>query len=106
MGQVRPISEAEFTVQVIALAQLHRWLVTHFRPGRTAGGWRTAVSGDGKGFPDLVLVRRRVLWVELKTGRGKATPEQERWLDSLRQAGQEVYLWKPLAWEEIKKILE
>src|SRR5215813_9770420 len=37
-----------------------------------ATGWRTAVSGDGAGFPDLLLVRaERLVVAELKVGRGQ-----------------------------------
>jgi hypothetical protein len=46
------------------------WRAAHFRPARTAKGWRTPVAADGAGFPDLVLVRRtRIVAAELKSGR-------------------------------------
>src|SRR5262245_27573014 len=63
-------SEAGFMRTVIQLAQVCGWRVAHFRPARTAHGWRTAVRGEGKGFPDLLLVRGEELLVaELKVGR-------------------------------------
>ena len=68
---------------IIAAAELHGWLVHHGRPARTNAGWRTAVSGN-VGFPDLVLARNGVvLFLELKSERGRLTPDQTGWLEHL-----------------------
>lgn len=106
------ITENEFTAQVIQLAQACGWRVAHFRPARTATGWRTAVQGDGKGFPDLVLAhkeRGRVIFAELKVGNNKPSPEQNDWLQTLAavsiSAGVSVYLWTPDDWPEIEREL-
>lgn len=98
------LSEAEFTTQVIAFARLHRWRVAHFRPGRTKdGGWRTAVQGDGAGYPDLVMLRGACLLVaELKVGKNKPTPAQLEWLEAWRAVGAEVHVWTPAHWPEIE----
>ncbi len=101
-----PISEAEFQTQVMQFAKLHGWRVAHFRPGLTKDGrWRTAVSGDGKGFLDLVLVRERVIFAELKTERGQLTPEQLAWAAVLEMAGQTVCVWRPSDWAGIEQTL-
>ena len=99
-------SEEDFGKTVIELAQLYDWLVSHFRPGRTLQGWRTAIQGD-KGFPDLVLVRSpRVIFAELKSERGRLTPEGKAWKELLEQCpGVEYYLWRPEDWEEIELVL-
>jgi hypothetical protein len=101
------ITEKEFTSQVIQLARLFGWRVSHFRPAQTRHGWRTAVSGDGAGFPDLVMVRGgRMIVAELKVGRNKATAEQNRWLDAFRAVpGCRVYLWFPCDWPMIERVL-
>lgn len=57
------------------------------------------------GFPDWVLVRERVIYVELKREKGKPSAEQVVWLDGLARAGAEVYLWKPSDLAEIGTIL-
>jgi hypothetical protein len=95
------ITEADFTAQVIALAQLCKWSVCHFRPAKTAKGWRTAIEGDA-GFPDIIACRngRRIL-AELKVGNGKPTPEQLRWLKAW---GSDAYLWYPRDWDKIVEL--
>ena len=99
---------------VIRLGKLRGWIVAHFRPGRTAKGWATPVQADGKGFPDLFMLRparrkgdcSRVIGAELKVGKNQPTPEQRRWLDAMRAVGIEVRLWRPEDWPEIEKTLE
>ena len=101
-------TEAGFTKAVIDLAKVNGWLTAHFRPAMTrAGKWITAVQGDGKGFPDLVLVRgTRLIFAELKVGKNKPTPEQFEWLARLMGAGAECYVWRPEQWDEIVARLE
>ncbi len=77
-------SEAEFQQAVINLAKLHGWRVMHTRPALTrAGRWATPLQGH-PGFVDLVLAKEgRVWFLELKSAKGKATPEQQEWLSAL-----------------------
>jgi hypothetical protein len=100
------LTEAEFTRMVLQLARLHQWRTAHFRPGRTARGWRTAVQGDGKGFPDLILLRGDdMLVAELKADAGRLTVEQGLWLAAFRRAGVDVRIWTPACWPEIEQTL-
>lgn len=112
------INEATFQAQVIELAHLYDWHVAHFRGVRVQranGGIRfmTPVQADGAGFPDLVLVRPpRLIFVELKTEKGKPTDNQQLWIDLLKQcffsgieSPVEVYVWRPSSWNNITKIL-
>jgi len=81
-------------VGIIDLAHLHGWRVAHFRPARTAAGWRTPVAGDGVGCPDLIMVRGpRLIAAELKSKGGDLTVEQIAWLASVD--GIEVHTWRP-----------
>lgn len=73
-------------------------------------GWRLCYhtlrsKGSKAGFPDRVLVRERIVYVELKSMTGKPTEAQVEWLDGLAKAGGECYLWKPSDLDEIGKIL-
>lgn len=99
------LTEAQLSEQVTALADLCGWRWTHFRPARTAQGWRTPVSG-APGFPDLVLVRgTRLVFAELKSARGRPSPEQRIWLDLLGRTSAEVYVWTPSDWTTIHECL-
>src|SRR5262245_65851533 len=93
-----PGPEEALLRQVLKLARLTGWLTFHTRAARTARGWRTPIQGDGKGFPDLVLLhpgRALLFFVELKSDMGRLTPDQQRWLPTLHLAGVRVGLWRP-----------
>lgn len=99
-------TEAEFTRQVLQLAKLRGFRTAHFRPARTARGWRTPCQGQAKGFPDILFVRHSRLFVaELKVGRGQPTEEQSAWLAAFRAAGVPAYLWRPENWAQIEEVL-
>jgi len=61
------------------------------------------------GFPDLVLLNpasRRLLFVELKSQRGKLTLAQTLWRVALEAiVGVEYYTWKPSQWNELVRVL-
>ena len=95
----RSMPESELQQSVISLAKVQGWLVAHFRPGMTKrGNWITPVQGDGAGFPDLVLAKDRVLYVELKTELGKLTASQTMWMSALKHAGENTFVWRPSQW--------
>ncbi len=97
--------EDQWITWVIDRAHQSGWGVAHFRPAKTAHGWRTPVQADGKGFPDLVLVRDRVIFAELKAAKGKLAREQQWWEVILRAAGAEFYVWRPADRPDITRIL-
>lgn len=97
-------SEREFERAVVELAHLYGFKVAHFRPARTGSGWRTAVSYDGAGFPDLVLVHpiRGLHWYrELKVGNNKLDDNQASWQCWLISAGANYDTWRPRDWDDI-----
>lgn len=97
------MKEAELESAVIDLARICGWRCAHFRPARTAHGWRTPVSGDGAGFPDLVLTRPpELLIIELKADKGRLSDTQKLWLQQFDQCGIEWYIWKPSDWNDIE----
>lgn len=103
------ITEAEFMAQVIELARVLGWHWAHFRPAQTRHGWRTPVQGPlGAGFPDLVLVhprKQRVVYLELKSEKGKLSAAQGIVHGILLAAGCEVYVWRPNDWDEVVAVL-
>jgi hypothetical protein len=104
------ISEDTFQQHVLNVAEDNGWLRAHFRTVRIARAdgsfyYATPVQADGEGFPDLVLVRERIIYAELKSEIGILRPEQEVWKKAIEAAGGEYYLWRPSDWAEINKIL-
>ncbi len=85
---------------IIDLARTLGWRVAHTPPIPTERGWRTAVAADGKGFPDLLLLRDRVIAAEVKGTRDRLRPEQEEWLTAFRLAGCCAYVWTPAEWAD------
>lgn len=100
------MTEAAFQQVVIDYGTLLGWKIAHFRAARTKTGWVTPVAADGKGWPDLILVRgNRIIAAELKSAKGRATAEQTAWLDALKAAGIETHLWRPSDLDAIKETL-
>ena len=95
-----PMSEKALQEAVIDLARWLGVLTYHPRPARTsAGDWVTPVTGDGAGWPDLVLVGAHgILYRELKSATGTATRAQQGWLDALHDAGGDIGIWRPTHW--------
>lgn len=84
----RAMTEAELQSNVMDLCKVLRLLVYHTHDSRKSPA----------GFPDLVIAGRRLIMRELKTERGKLTPDQERWLAALRYAGIDADVWRPSDW--------
>lgn len=110
-GGVPKMREIDFQRQLVGptgIATMLGWEHVHFRPAQTAHGWRTPVSGElGKGWPDLVLVRRRdrrLLFAELKTDTGRLTPDEERVLETLASVA-ETHVWRPADIDRITETL-
>lgn len=99
--------ESQFQKLVMDYAKLRGWRTAHFRPAMNSRGqWRTAVAGDGAGFPDELMVRRdRIVVAELKAGKNKTTPEQDQWLAAFSAAGVETYVWRIEDWSQIQEVL-
>ncbi len=98
------MNENDFASQVEGYLNIFGWRWVHFRPARTAEGWRTALSGH-KGPPDYYAVRNdRLIFIELKGTTGKLSPEQKEWQDDLTLAGAETYVLYPT--DEVEEILK
>lgn len=72
-------------------------------------GWRSyhtlRSKGSQPGYPDLTLVRDRVVFVEVKTEKGKLSEKQREWLTALWVAGAEVYVARPRDLERLGDVL-
>jgi len=103
IGRIKRITENELQNNILDLAKIFHWRRAHFRPAMTKHGWRTPVQADGKGFPDLVLLKPpRLILAEVKRQDTKPNEHQLEWLHDFAEVpGVEVYTWKPLDWDEI-----
>ena len=93
------ITEKQFQSQVEQAARILGWLVYHTYDSRRCE----------RGYPDLTMchpVKRRIIFAELKSQRGRGRPEQYMWLTALDACpGVEVFMWRPSDWDEIVEIL-
>ena len=96
-------TEKQLQNQVVTLAQYCGWLHYHTLDSR----------GSTAGFPDLVLLRPpRLLFVELKSEKGRLRPEQKVWAAALEIIAKlpgspvEYHLWRPSDLDEISRILD
>lgn len=92
------ISEKAFQALVEQAARATGWYVFHPYDSRRSE----------PGYPDLTIVsptRKRTVWIELKTSKGKMSPAQKDWAWALEQAGNEVYCLRPADWPLIERIL-
>lgn len=88
--------EKEFQAKVVRLAHILGWATYHTYDSRRSN----------PGFPDLVLVRDRVLFRELKTNTGELSSKQEGWMEKLTGAGADFAVWRPRDWDEIVDTLK
>ena len=85
--------------------ELQQQVVSLFR----ACGWHGYHTHDSRrsqpGFPDIVLIRERVIYLELKTEKGHLSDRQREWLRALLNAGAEVYLVRPRHLDMLARLL-
>lgn len=90
------LTEKQWQQQVVDLAKQLGWR----RPYHTHDSRRSE-----PGFPDLTLVRDRVIFLELKREKGRLTEPQKDWLRALDAAGAEVYVARPRDLEDLARVL-
>ena len=96
MNDLRDILEKDWQTEVRKLSQFLGWKhAYHTHDSRRSD----------TGFPDLVLVRDRVVFLELKREQGRVTDTQREWLAALTAAGAEVYVARPRHLEPLAAVL-
>lgn len=94
----RRSEEADFQAKIIKLAKATGWAIYHTYDSRRSN----------RGWPDLALVRGvSMLFLEVKSEDGAATPDQEEWIDRLKQVKfvTAAIAW-PRHWDEIAETLQ
>jgi len=93
---LRTISEKGYAQQIYDLARYFRWRCYRTHDSRHSPA----------GYPDLSLLHgQRHVYAEIKTEKGKLTPEQRGWLVALYEAGHEVYVFRPSSWSLVVDVL-
>lgn len=85
------MTEKQFQAEVVDAAKRLGWSVYHTNDSRRCE----------PGFPDLVLVRDRVLYRELKTEIGRLSASQKVWGEKLVGAGADYAVWRPSEMRDI-----
>lgn len=89
------MSEAEFQKRITDLCD---WLGLKWHH-------ETDSRKSKRGFPDLVIVGKVVLFVELKAEKGRLSPEQKEWMAALEKAQALWYVWRPSDWPTAERVL-
>jgi hypothetical protein len=100
------VNETEWQEVVVAAMRSLGW--RHNFTRRTIGRgkkWTTATSCVG--WPDLTAwhPRHGLIFVELKAEHGVVSEAQHDVLDSLREAGQRVFVWRPSDFDAAVRVL-
>ncbi len=88
MTTTAAMTEAQLQAAVIELAQVFKWRCYHTYDSRRSQA----------GFPDLVLCRERVIFLELKSSKGRLATDQIAWAQALNDAGAEYHCFRPSDW--------
>jgi hypothetical protein len=89
------MTEKQFQQTVVDMARALGWRVYHTYDSRRSE----------RGFPDLVLVRDRIVYLELKTATGKVSLDQQQWIAALTAAGATALVVRPSDLDAIEHAL-
>lgn len=99
-----PVDANEVMASLVPESQLQRDVMECFqRFGYlTFHVYDSRLTNNGsQGFPDMVAIGcGRTIFAELKTQRGKRSPEQLIWASAIRETTAEYYVWRPIDWRK------
>lgn len=108
-----PATEAELQQRILRVAKEFGWLTNRtYRAQLQDGTWRTTATGIG--FPDICAVHpvwARVCFFECKGPKGRATPDQKRWIAAFQAAGRAApgvlvaFVVGPEDWPAVSRLL-
>ena len=104
------VTEAEFQRAVVATAERCGWSVRHdvttnARRRCRKCGWVLNLPRNRAGAFDLILLRERIVFMELKTESGTVSRAQSEEWERLKRAGAECYVLRPSDIEEVRRVL-
>jgi hypothetical protein len=99
--QPRKTPEADLERAVIEFAERLGYLVHGVRPAvQKSGSFSDPLKGR-RGYPDLTLVGKvGVVFLELKSEKGRLDPDQIVWRDALLTAGARYGVIRPEQWHD------
>lgn len=107
----RTVPAHEMSAAAYRTVGLERGVLATVTEAAAAAGWLCFHDFDSRrnvaGFPDLVCVRDgRLVFLELKTEKGRVRPEQQVWLAALSQVpGVVAMVARPSQWDDVLEIL-
>ena len=92
----------------VALARSKGYRCAHFSPARVRDSFITNYAYDARGWPDLLLVGRKTVAIEVKGKGDSLSDDQRRWLDAFERAGISTLVLTEKAWRdgELEKLLD
>jgi hypothetical protein len=103
MAKKTRLTGALIQAAAVEVARQRGYICAHFTPATVREGRMvTPYAYDTKGFPDLLLVGRKVVAVEVKGDGDTLRPAQKDWLDAFERAGIETLVLTSAAWREGK----
>lgn len=92
MNSLPVLTEAQEADILVAWLRVHGYKFTHIgnETGSSPEAMRRAVrlkrQGVSKGFPDyLIIAGGHIIFIELKSKRGYASPEQKAWIEAINE---------------------
>lgn len=100
MRMTLPMTEDELLQAITEAATLYGWRWTHTRRSDKA-----QIMGH-PGVPDLLLAKNgRVMFLELKTEKGRITPDQQAWIDALMTTLTGAWVVRPSSLDFMLRVL-
>lgn len=89
------VTEKAYMQQIIDLARKCGYYCYHCHDSRRSM----------PGFPDLMIIADRIIFLEVKTETGKLSPEQRAVIHRLRSAGCLAMVVRPSNWSDVEHML-
>jgi len=94
------VTEDQFERWTAGVAKRGGWHGVHTR--KSFGVMMGVFVEDAFGIPDWIFSNGvRTIWRELKSQRGRVSPQQRVWIDRLVSSGQDAKVWRPSDEREI-----
>jgi len=97
MGHAR-VTEAQLMKATLDLARLKSWRIARFPATNVRDGKHLRLGWDTRGFPDVLLVRDRLMTIEFKSDTGVLSVDQQNWSTWLGKALVEDWVIRPQLW--------